>query len=95
MTWDELIIIPQWDLAVQVIVRLLIAAGLGGVIGYERDMKGKAAGMRTHMLVCVGTARRRHLDDCRYRHCRWTRPSLDCGRQYGGGLDYFVCARPF
>src|SRR5215207_1929901 len=56
MTWDELILIPSWDHALQVIIRLLIAAGLGGSIGYEREKKGKAAGIRTHMLVCVGTA---------------------------------------
>jgi putative Mg2+ transporter-C (MgtC) family protein len=56
MTWDELILIPRWELAVQVIIRLLIAAVLGGTIGYEREVKGKAAGLRTHMLVCVGTA---------------------------------------
>jgi putative Mg2+ transporter-C (MgtC) family protein len=56
MTWDELVIIPPWDLALQVLVRLLIAAGLGGIIGYERDLRGKAAGIRTHMLVCVGTS---------------------------------------
>jgi putative Mg2+ transporter-C (MgtC) family protein len=56
MTWDELVLIPQWDLALQVVIRLLIAAVLGGSIGYERELKGKAAGIRTHMLVCVGTA---------------------------------------
>lgn len=56
MTWDELVLIPQWDLALQVVIRLLIAAVLGGTIGYERQTKGKAAGLRTHMLVCVGTA---------------------------------------
>jgi putative Mg2+ transporter-C (MgtC) family protein len=56
MTWDELSIIPPWDLGLQVFVRLLIAAGLGGIIGYERDLRGKAAGIRTHMLVAVGTS---------------------------------------
>jgi len=56
MPWDELIIIPDWSLALQVIIRLLIAALLGGIIGYERESKGKAAGIRTHMLVCLGTA---------------------------------------
>lgn len=56
MPWDELIIIPDWTLALQVIIRLLIAAFLGGIIGYERESKGKAAGIRTHMLVCLGTA---------------------------------------
>jgi putative Mg2+ transporter-C (MgtC) family protein len=55
MSWDELVLIPSWDLALQVTIRLLLAALFGGVIGYEREMKGKAAGIRTHMLVCVGT----------------------------------------
>ncbi|HEC55693.1 MAG TPA: MgtC/SapB family protein, partial [Gammaproteobacteria bacterium] len=35
----------------QITVRLLIAAILGGILGYEREQKGKAAGVRTHMLV--------------------------------------------
>jgi putative Mg2+ transporter-C (MgtC) family protein len=42
--------------ATQVVVRLLMAAVLGGVLGYEREKHGKAAGMRTHMLVALGAA---------------------------------------
>jgi putative Mg2+ transporter-C (MgtC) family protein len=37
-------------------LRLLLATVLGGLLGYEREVTGKAAGMRTHMLVCVGAA---------------------------------------
>jgi putative Mg2+ transporter-C (MgtC) family protein len=37
-------------------IRLLMAALLGGAIGYEREQRGKAAGMRTHMLVALGSA---------------------------------------
>jgi putative Mg2+ transporter-C (MgtC) family protein len=37
-------------------VRLLVAAALGGVIGLERELDEKAAGLRTHMLVSVGSA---------------------------------------
>lgn len=37
-------------------VRLVIAAVLGGILGFEREHKGKAAGVRTHMLVCMGAA---------------------------------------
>jgi putative Mg2+ transporter-C (MgtC) family protein len=40
----------------RVIVRLLIAAVLGGILGFEREHKGKAAGVRTHMLVSMGAA---------------------------------------
>ena len=39
---------------VQLAIRLLAAAGLGAVIGYEREFRGKGAGVRTHMLVCIG-----------------------------------------
>ena len=37
-----------------VILRVLIAAFVGGLLGLERGMKNRPAGMRTHMLVCVG-----------------------------------------
>ena len=49
------------SLALQMIVRLLITAGLGGIVGYEREKKGKAAGIRTHMLVCLGTSASAYL----------------------------------
>jgi putative Mg2+ transporter-C (MgtC) family protein len=39
-----------------VVIRLLVAACLGGLLGLEREQKGKAAGIRTHMLVCMGAA---------------------------------------
>lgn len=37
-----------------VAVRLLLALVMGGLIGMERGRHGRAAGMRTHVLVCVG-----------------------------------------
>jgi len=37
-------------------LRLLIAAILGGLLGYEREQRGKSAGVKTHMLVCIGAA---------------------------------------
>jgi putative Mg2+ transporter-C (MgtC) family protein len=39
-----------------IVVRLLVAAILGGLLGYERETKGASAGLRTHMLVSVGSA---------------------------------------
>lgn len=38
-----------------VILRLLLAASLGGLIGLERQMIHKPAGLRTHMLVCIAS----------------------------------------
>lgn len=40
----------------EVILRLLLAAALGAVIGYQRERAGKPAGLRTHILICVGAA---------------------------------------
>ena len=40
----------------RVLLRLLTAALLGGVLGYEREQHGKTAGLRTHMLVAMGAA---------------------------------------
>jgi putative Mg2+ transporter-C (MgtC) family protein len=40
----------------RIVVRLLLAAVLGGALGYERERSGKAAGVRTHMLVAIGAA---------------------------------------
>ncbi len=39
-----------------VLVRLLLAALAGGLIGSERGKHGRAAGLRTHILVCIGAA---------------------------------------
>ncbi|MPW15367.1 MgtC/SapB family protein [Paraburkholderia sp. CNPSo 3157] len=41
---------------VELISRLVLAAVLGSVIGFERERLSWAAGLRTHMLVCVGSA---------------------------------------
>lgn len=40
----------------RILLRLLLAAVLGGILGYEREQQGKAAGIRTHMLVAMGAA---------------------------------------
>lgn len=37
-------------------VLLCVAALLGGIVGFQREKTGKAAGLRTHMLVAVGAA---------------------------------------
>lgn len=39
-----------------ILVRVLAAAALGGIIGWERERKGRAAGLKTHILVSVGSA---------------------------------------
>jgi len=53
---DNLFELPQVDQLVRVVVRLVAAALVGGVLGAEREAVGKAAGLRTHMLVSMGAA---------------------------------------
>jgi putative Mg2+ transporter-C (MgtC) family protein len=40
----------------QLVVRILMAALLGGLLGLERELSGKPAGIRTHMLLALGSA---------------------------------------
>src|SRR3954465_4749016 len=40
----------------QALLRLVLAAILGGIIGLERESKHKAAGLRTNMFICFGSA---------------------------------------
>jgi len=63
-SWDSLMQSVQADFAdlpdtagvARLILRLLIAAVLGGILGFERERAGKDAGLRTHMLVALGSA---------------------------------------
>ncbi len=41
---------------VELIIRILVGTALGGVIGYERDIHGRPAGLRTHALVALASA---------------------------------------
>jgi putative Mg2+ transporter-C (MgtC) family protein len=40
----------------EVLLRLFAAAALGALIGVERELRERQAGLRTHLLVCVGSA---------------------------------------
>lgn len=48
--------IPDVSTTTRIALRLALAALLGGILGYERERKGRSAGVRTHMLVAVGAA---------------------------------------
>jgi len=48
--------VPDLREFARITVRLLLAAVLGFALGFEREQKGKAAGVRTHMLVAIGSA---------------------------------------
>lgn len=48
--------LPDAATVTVVTVRLLAAAVLGGLLGLERERKGRAAGVKTHILVSTGSA---------------------------------------
>jgi putative Mg2+ transporter-C (MgtC) family protein len=47
---------PEAIMLARSIVRLILAAFLGGLIGLEREFKRKPAGLRTNMFICFGSA---------------------------------------
>lgn len=55
--------LPEWmlhpamgELFSKWLARLVLAAVLGGIIGLERELKHRPAGLRTHMFICFGSA---------------------------------------
>jgi len=52
---DLAVTVPGARDLVRVVVRLLAALAVGALVGYQRERMGKAAGLRTHMLVSMGT----------------------------------------
>ncbi|HKY05816.1 MAG TPA: MgtC/SapB family protein [Blastocatellia bacterium] len=55
--WEELTAgLPDARQLVHVIIRLIAATLLGALVGFQREKAHKPAGLRTHILVCLGTA---------------------------------------
>lgn len=57
MLWQELTLgLDSPGQAARMLLRVVVAVLLGGFVGMQREQAGKPAGVRTHMLVCLGTA---------------------------------------
>lgn len=60
MNWHHFVDLIRRELAsgfaTSSLVRLLVAAILGGLIGLEREWKHRAAGLRTNLFICFGAA---------------------------------------
>lgn len=53
--WDTLGLgSPDFAQLLQIAVRLVISCVLGAILGLEREVRGRQAGLRTHMLVALG-----------------------------------------
>jgi putative Mg2+ transporter-C (MgtC) family protein len=54
---DELLTgLPDYPQTIRIVLRLVVAMILAAIVGYERERTGKSAGLRTHMLVALGSA---------------------------------------
>lgn len=58
-----------------IIIKVALAAFLGAVVGFERELARKVAGIRTHSLVCLASA-------------LFTSISVDAFKQYLGTMGY-------
>jgi putative Mg2+ transporter-C (MgtC) family protein len=47
--------LPDAAAVTQLVLRMLLKTLLGGLLGYQRERQGKEAGLRTHMLVALGS----------------------------------------
>ena len=55
--WEELTLgLADFGQIERVLLRIITAAVLGAILGFEREKAGKPAGFRTHIIVCLGTA---------------------------------------
>jgi putative Mg2+ transporter-C (MgtC) family protein len=56
MQVEDIFSVPNGPQVIRVVTRVLVAALLGALLGWERQRAGKSAGLRTHMLVALGAA---------------------------------------
>ncbi|MBI5049356.1 MAG: MgtC/SapB family protein [Nitrospirae bacterium] len=72
----------------EIIFRLLLGTIIGGVIGFEREVHGRAAGFRTQLIVCVASVLIMIVSENYYFHLQYLDPTLriDPARIAAGAL---------
>lgn len=73
-----------WSIA----FRVLLAAICGGAVGSERDRHGRAAGLRTHILVCLGAAMTTMLGLYVHTVLHFNNDPLRMGAQVVSGIGF-------
>lgn len=53
---NDFLDLPDGTQAGQIVGRVIVAGLLGAVLGYERERKGKAAGVKTHIIIALAAA---------------------------------------
>lgn len=49
-------ILKEFDFLLKMLPEILVAGACGAIVGIDREFNNKAAGIRTHVLICVGVA---------------------------------------
>ncbi len=71
-----------------ILVRIVVAALLGGVIGFERSISGHSAGLRTHILLCMGAATVMALSEILVKKYNCPNEILRMGAQVISGVGF-------
>jgi len=80
MTFNEILSIFMASTEAQIIFRILLAVCFGALIGLEREHAHRPAGLRTHILVCVGSCLVMTTSAYIYETYRHTAPNIDVAR---------------
>lgn len=62
--------------SVEILFRLVLAAVLGGLVGFERELHGRPAGVRTYLILSLGTALLMVLSECIMTAYAWAHPGV-------------------
>ncbi len=76
---------------VSIVLRLSVAILVGGVIGYNRGMKNRTAGFKTHILVAVGAAMAMLTNQYVYQYIDQTVDMSRFGAQVVNGIGFLGC----
>ncbi len=71
-----------------ILLRTVLAVFMGGIIGMERGKQGRAAGMRTHILVCLGAALTAMTGEFAYEALGHTGDPLRVAAQVISGIGF-------
>ncbi len=76
------------DFEYVILLRIVIAAVLGGIIGFERSFSGHSAGLRTHILLCMGSAAVMTLSELLVKKYGCPQEILRMGAQVISGVGF-------
>ncbi len=72
----------------ELLIRLFVAAIFGGIIGFERSETNHAAGLRTHIILCLGAASIMVVSECVCREQKIPTEMLRMGAQIISGVGF-------